>query len=124
MAAGSEKAGDLLAIGEQVMGIDGEPCTVENIPSEPMEIISVTTDDGHYTRNSPTHAFALPKGGFTVSAKSQGKQVATDQGISTVVFVRRDGIARVFNIITHGSHTYRADRVWALGVRDPARPVP
>lgn len=124
MADGSEKSVELLAVGEQVMGIDGEPCTVEEVPTECMEIIRVEFDDGQVTRNSPTHAFALAKGGFTVSAKSQGKRVATDTGVSTVVSIKKEGISRVFNIITDGSHTYRADGVWALGVGDAERHVP
>lgn len=124
MADGTEKPIELLAVGEKIMGIDGEPCTIEEIPSEYTEIIRVTFDDGHVTRNSPTHAFALPKGGFTVSAKSKGKQVLTDKGASTVVSVERDGVERVFNIITDGSHTYCADGVWALGVGDAERRIP
>jgi len=30
--------------------------------------------------------------------------------------VRLAGKAKVFNVITNGSHTYRADGIWALGV--------
>lgn len=124
MADGSEKAVDILRTGDQVMGIDGEPCTVEEIPSDVAHVIEVTFDDGHVTRNSPTHAFALPRGGFAVSAKSQGKRVATDKGESTVISVQPNFVDRVFNIITDGSHTYRADGVWALGVGDAERHVP
>lgn len=124
MADGSEKAVELLRVGDQVMGIDDEPCTVEEVPWDFAETICVTFDDGHVTHNSPTHAFALPKGGFTVSAKSQGKQILTSSGVSAVLSVKRDGVKRVFNIITDGSHTYRADGVWALGVGDAERHVP
>jgi len=106
------------------MGIDDEPCTIEDIPSDRTETIRVTFDDGHVTRNSPTHAFALPRGGFTVSAKSLGKQILTDKGASFVTAVEKDGMREVFNIITDGSHTYRADGVWALGVGDAERYIP
>lgn len=124
MADGNEKPVERLVPGEQVMGIDGDPCTIEDIPSELTKAICVTFDDGHVTSNSPTHAFALPKGGFTVSAKSQGKRVATDKGTSVVVCVQFTGIRQVFNILTDGSHTYRADGVWALGVGDAERHIP
>lgn len=124
MADGSEKAVEFLALGDKVMGIDGEPCTVEEVPSERTQVIRVAFDDGHVTYNSPTHAFALPKGGFTVAAKSLGKQVATDRGTSTVISVEVDGTRPVYNILTDGSHTYRADGVWALGVGDAERYIP
>jgi Hom_end-associated Hint len=124
MADGTEKAVELLVIGDQIMGIDDEPCTVEDLPSDRTATIRVTFDDGHVTRNSPTHAFALPRGGFTVSAKSLGRQILTDKGASYVTNIERAGTALVFNIITDGSHTYRADGVWALGVGDAERYIP
>lgn len=124
MADGSEKAVELLAVGDQVMGIDDEPCTVEDIPIDRTATIRVTFDDGHVTHHSPTHAFALPRGGFTVSAKSLGKQILTDKGASYVTGIEQAGTAKVFNIITDGSHTYRADGVWALGVGDAERYIP
>jgi hypothetical protein len=123
MADGSEKAIESLNPDEQVMGIDGEPCTIEDVPSELAETICVTFDDGHVTHNSLTHAFALPIGGFTVSVKSKGKRVVTSNGLSTVVSIKRDGVRRVFSILTDGSHTYRADGVWALGVGDAERHI-
>ena len=67
-------------------------------------------------RTSRVHAFALPKGGFTVAINALGKTLLTREGQSRVASVERAGQARVFNIITDGSHTYRADGVWALGV--------
>lgn len=126
MADGSQMNVETLVPGDKVMGIDGDPCTVEEIPSDYTQIIQVTFDTGHVTRNSPTHAFVLARGGFTVSAKSLGKQVLTNAAKRTaiVVLIERVGSDRVFNIITDGSHSYCADGVWALGVGDAERHIP
>jgi hypothetical protein len=37
--------------------------------------------------------------------------------------VEDDGVDTVFNVITNGSHTYRADGIWALGVGEAERYV-
>lgn len=136
MADGSNKLVEEIVAGDKVMGIDGEACTVEDVPAEVALIIRVVIDHRVWykpwtwfsnisiTRNSPTHAFALPKGGFTVSAKSTGKKVLTTFGVGKVVSVSKDGTDIVFNILTNGSHTYRADGVWALGVGDAERHIP
>jgi hypothetical protein len=65
----------------------------------------------------------LPKGGFTVAARSLGKTILTADGPSQVISVEPAGKAFVFNIITDGSHSYRADGIWALGVGDAERHI-
>ena len=123
MADGTEKPVEELKVGELIAGIDAEPQTIEEIQSAEIDIIQVITKNGYILRNSLTHAYALPKGGFTVASKSLGKRILTANGPSKVVSVEPAGTAFVFNIITDGSHTYRADGVWALGVGEAERHV-
>ena len=123
MADGTEKPVEELKVGELIAGIDAEPQTIEEIQSAEIDIIQVITKNGYILRNSLIHAYALPKGGFTVAAKSLGKRILTATGPSKVVSVEPAGTAFVFNIITDGSHTYRADGVWGLGVGDGERQV-
>jgi hypothetical protein len=123
MADGSEKPVETLEVGELIQGVDDEPQTIEEIQSAEIDIIRVVTDNGHVLRNSLIHAYALPKGGFTVAARSLGKNILTAEGPSKVVSIEPAGKAWVFNIITNGSHTYRADGVWGLGVGDGERQV-
>jgi hypothetical protein len=123
MADGTEKPIETVKVGDLVAGIDDEPQTVEEVQSAEIDTILVTTEDGHVAHNSLIHAFALPKGGFTVAAKSLGKTVLTEKGPSKVVSIVPAGKEWVFNVITTGSHTYRASGVWALGVGDGERRV-
>ena len=123
MADGTKKPVETLELGELIAGIDDEPQVIEEIQSAEIDIIQVVTDNGYILRNSLIHAYALPKGGFTVAAKSLGKNILTEKGPSKVVSVEPAGIAFVFNIITNGSHTYCADGVWGLGVGDGERQV-
>lgn len=123
MADGSEKPVENLEVGELIAGVDDEPQTIEEIQSQYTNIIEVTTENGFVTRNSPVHAFALPKGGFVVSIRSLGKTILTQTGPSKVTKIEPAGQAWVFNVITNGSHTYRASGVWSLGVGDAERHV-
>jgi hypothetical protein len=123
MADGSEKLVENLIVGDELMGIDGEPQTIEEIQTGMSHAIQVSTANGYRVRNSPTHAFVLPHGGFTVAARSMGKMILTDNGPSRVVSIEPIGAALVFNVITDGSHSYRADGVWALGVGEAERHV-
>jgi hypothetical protein len=123
MADGSEKLVERLIVGEQIRGVDGEAQTIEEIQIGLCHAIQVSTENGYVVRNSPTHAFVLPAGGFTVAARSMGKTISTADGPSKVVGIESIGIARVFNVITDGSHSYRADGVWALGVGEAERHV-
>lgn len=123
MADGVEIPIETVKVGDLVLGVDDEPQVVDEIQSGETETIRVTTENGFVTRNSLIHAFALPKGGFTVAAKSLGKTILTASGPSKVVDIAPAGKAWVFNIITTGSHTYRASGVWALGVGDGERRV-
>jgi len=123
MADGSEKPVETLVLGELIAGIDDEPQMIEEIQSQYTNIIKVSTENGLVTRNSPVHAFALPKGGFVVSIRALGKTILTKEGPSKVTKIEPDGMEWVFNVITNGSHTYRADGVWSLGVGDAERHI-
>jgi hypothetical protein len=116
MADGSERLVETLRVGEQIMGIDGEPQNILQIDINPAYILRCETENGYVGRNSYCHAFALPKGGFTVASKSLGKTISTADGNSKMVSVSAAGRGNVYNIITDGSHTFRADGIWAYGV--------
>lgn len=123
MADGSERKVEELKVGETISGIDDESQAIEQILSEWAPTVWVTTENGFKTRNSWTHAFALPRGGFTVAAKALGKIIATARGPSKIVSVEDAGLGKVFNVITDGSHTYRADGMWAYGAGDDERQI-
>lgn len=123
MADGTEKPVEMLKVGELIQGIDGEPETIEEIQSAVAPVLRCETDDGFVTRNSRVHAFALPAGGFVVAMHSIDKIVRTAKGAGKLIRVKYDGADVVFNVITNGSHTYRADGVWALGVGEAERQV-
>ena len=123
MADGTEQPVETLRVGDEISGIDDEPQDIEEVQSDYTDTLRVVTADGHVLRNSFTHAYALPKGGFVVAARSLGKTIVTAEGKSKIVSVEPAGKAWVFNIITNGSHTYRADGVWSLGVGDAERHV-
>jgi hypothetical protein len=123
MADGTERPVETLEIGDQLAGIDSEPQIIEEIQSAVTPVLKVITENGWIARNSRVHAFALPSGGFTVAMYSLGKAVVTRSGPSKVIAVKWDGNDEVFNVITNGSHTYRADGIWALGVGEAERQV-
>lgn len=123
MADGTGKLVETLRVGDEIAGIDDEPQTIEEIQSAITPIIRVETEDGFVSRSSRVHAFALPHGGFVVAIHALGKKIRTKIGTSRVISVTLDGVARVFNVITDGSHTYRADGIWALGVGEAERVV-
>lgn len=123
MPDGGERLVESLQVGELLAGIDGEPQRIEEIESGPALILEVTTRNGFTGRNSRVHAYALPFGGFAVAARCLGKKILTADGASDVIRVRLAGQAKVFNVITDGSHTYRADGIWALGVGEAERAV-
>lgn len=120
---GSEVPVESLRVGELIVGIDDEPQTIEEIQVGLTPILRVETEDGLVARNSRTHAYALPVGGFVVAIHALGKTILTAKGRSKVVSVTRDGEAMAYNVITNGSHTYRADGIWALGVGEAERMV-
>lgn len=120
---GLERPVEALKVGDQLEGIDGEMQQIEEIQVGVFPVLRVTFDNGMVARNSKTHAFALPFGGFTVAIHSLDKAVKTRSGPARVVSVEPDGEDTVFNIITNGSHTYRADGIWALGVGEAERQV-
>jgi hypothetical protein len=123
LANGSQRPVEELKVGDRLYGIDGEPQTIEEIQSAVFPVLRITFSNGNVVRNSKTHAFALPYGGFTVAARSMGKSVLTATGIAQVTRIDLDGEDELFNVITDGSHTYQADGVWALGVGEAERQV-
>ncbi len=123
MADETERPVENLRVGDLIAGIDGEPEVIQEIQSAMSPVLHIRTEDGFETRNSRVHAFALPSGGFVVAMFSLGKTIRTANGESKVVSVAWDGNDEVFNVITDGSHTYRADGVWALGVGEAERQV-
>jgi hypothetical protein len=123
MADDTERPVETLKVGELIIGIDGEPQVIEEIQSGLADTIRVTTENGFTARTSLTHAYALPKGGFVVAAHSLGKTISTENGPSKIVDTTYIGKTWVFNIITNGSHTYRVDGIWSLGVGEAERHV-
>ena len=115
MADGSEIPVQFLEVGDRIMGIDGEPCVIENVVEEKSPTTIVRFENGLTTHNSLYHGFVLPKGGFTLSVKALGKTVMTELGPSVVSSVEIGNEETVYDILTDGSHTYQADGVWALG---------
>jgi hypothetical protein len=116
MADGTELPVEKLEIGDWIAGIDDEAQEIEEIQSSYQPSIRVVTENGCRTRNSWTHAFASPGDSFTLALESFGMFVMTALGPSRVVRVEPAGVALVFSVLTKGSHSYRADGVWAYGV--------
>ena len=112
-----------LEVGQLLEGIDGDDQIIEEILTAIQPVLLIRTEDGPRIRCSRVHAFALPIGGFTVAAKCMGRMVVTAAGVSKIISVEPDGLAQVFNVITDGSHTYRADGLWSLGVGEAERQV-
>jgi hypothetical protein len=114
---------ETLKVGDEITGIDGEAQVIEEIQIAQAPILRIVTDNGFTARNSRVHAFALPAGGFVVAIHALGKTILTTTGKGKVISVEDAGMDTVFNIITNGSHTYRADGIWALGVGEAERHV-
>lgn len=129
MADGTEKTVEELHPGEWLLGIDGEPEMIEQIEKAPAQVLRIETAGGLVLRCSRVHAFALPHGGFTTATKVLGKHIVigtTGEFVpdaNVVKSVEPDGWATVFNVITDGSHTYRANGMWSLGVGEAERHV-
>jgi hypothetical protein len=107
---------ECLHVGDTIRGIDGDPQTIEQIISVVVPVLKVTTNRGLVLRCSRSHSFALILGGFTEAAKSVGKTILSIGGASRIVSAEPDGVAEVFNVVTDGSHTYRANGLWSVGV--------
>jgi hypothetical protein len=123
MADGNHRAVESLVVGDEIEGIDGESQVIEEIQTAKSRVIRVEVSGGYVIRCSPVHAFALPKGGFTVASRSLFKTISTSSGAATVVHIDQDGEDTVYNVITDGSHTYMAEGLWSLGVGDAERLV-
>src|SRR5208283_2378589 len=122
LANGAEMPVELLRAGDELMGIDGEAEKVEEIQTATSPVLRIETDEGHAIRVSRVHAFALPKGGFVVASHCLGKTILTGKlGQGRIRSVSPGGVDTVFNVITGGSHTYRANGLWSLGVGEAER---
>jgi hypothetical protein len=116
LADGTERLVEWLAVGDQIAGQDGKAQTIDTITSAVLPVIWVITEDGHMLTNSFTHCYAMRDGGFVIAAQSFDKEINTTLGYSKVTSTVAWGSAKVFSIETQGTHTYRADGVWAYGV--------
>lgn len=121
MADGSSLAVEDLTVGDILEGIDGEQQTIWMIETAIVPIVKVTTENGLMIRCSRSHAFAPMIGGFTEAVKSLGKTVHVSGGVAKIAAVFPDDFGQVFNIMTDGSHTYRANGFWSLGVGETER---
>lgn len=89
MADGSLRLIQDLRVGEKLRGIGGEEETIEEIQSAIAPTLIVKLANDMVLRCSPTHAFALPLGGFAVAAKAMGMVVRTKVGNSRVAQILR-----------------------------------
>lgn len=115
MMDGSEIPVEDLKPGDTIQGIDGEACVVDVVPTRYEDVIDVFTEDDSKCRNSHSHTFMLPKGGFVIASKALGRVILTAKGESRITAIEPAGKKYVFDILTDGSHTYCADGVWAQG---------
>jgi hypothetical protein len=122
MHDGSEKPVEHLKAGELLMGIDGEADEIDFIESVWTLVVKVTTENGLVARNSRSHTYARPMGGFVVASRALGVMILTATGPSKVVSVEPDGADDVFNVVSKRSHTYCVDGMWALGNGDDEYP--
>jgi len=116
MSDGTEKKVENLLVGDSIMGIDCAPQTIYCIYEKTVPIVKTVTANGYSVTSSTSHALALEWGGFTIVRHASGKTVKTVTKPSRVISVEPVGTGRVFNVLTDGSHTYRADGIWSLGV--------
>lgn len=116
MADGSERPVETLVVGDILMGIENEPLAIDKIDIEHQPVLTIRTENGFTTRNSYTHSFAGKGEAVVIAALALGEEIRTSTGLSKVIAVNATGTANVFNVITNGTHSYRADGVWAYGV--------
>ena len=121
MADATEAPVERLKAGDEVMGIDGAAEEVLEIQTAVSLVLRVETEGGHSVRVSRAHAFALPRGGFVEASDCLGKTVVTGSEGGRIKSVMPDGEDTVYNVITNGSHTYRANGYWSLGVGEAER---
>lgn len=124
MYDGSWKKVEDLGTGDKLLGIDGAPQTIEKIQTAFVPILRVTAlaakellrkPTTYVARNSWSHAFALPVGGFVTANNASFRRILGRKGPCWVESVTPDGQDTVYNVMTDGSHTYCADGLWAVG---------
>jgi hypothetical protein len=100
--------------GDEVLGIDGQPCRVIDDPLTAMRECVIVRADEHKSKVAIEHTFALVGGGYDYAKSVAGKFV---MGISGMVLVNDVRVAEpemVYYLPLDGSHTYCADGLWAL----------
>lgn len=101
--------------GDQVMGIDGEPCTLLDDPLPAVrECVIVGTDDDHFGKVGMDHTFVLVGGGYDYAKNIAGKFVKSVTGTARVKTVMGIKPEVVYFLPIDGSHTYCADGLWAM----------
>jgi hypothetical protein len=113
---GISKPVEELRAGDLLRGLDHGLQRIEMIQIGRAAVVKVTTDSGCELRCSEAHSFPMPQGGYTVAAKAQGRMVITMNGAARILNMEPDGEDEVYNVVTDGSHTYRANGIWSLGM--------
>lgn len=118
MIDGEELPVEKLKEGDIVKGADGSPCVVESATPYAEMVLRIVTDDDCAVDVSSSHAMITPEGDFVIAFESIGRTVVTKHGSGKIIGVTFIGRAMVYDILTDGLHTYRANGIWAWGVRD------
>jgi hypothetical protein len=114
MYDGTEKMSQDVRKGDFFLGEDGDPCPVLETPVMALRpCVEVRSITGR-TRVSSNHTFSLPKGGYEFAGNAETRNVKFGDGVEAVTEVKDIGAQIVYGFIIGGSHTYRADKFWAL----------
>ena len=111
---GREIAVETLRKGDELRGIDGQPCPLLEDPrivTRPSVEVKVMKGK---TRCSSDHTFSLPFGGYEYAFKSAAKNVRYGEDFLTVMGVEEIGEQTVYVLEIGGSHSYRVDGFWSL----------
>lgn len=118
MLDGEEKAIEKLEPGDVIAGGDGKACVVESSNAYSENMLRIVTSDDCVLDVSPSHALMTPDGGFVIAFESVGAKVVTEHGVAKILGLTFLARGEVYDILTDGSHSYRANGIWGWGVRD------
>jgi hypothetical protein len=114
MFDGTEQHVERIRSGDQLMGIDGQPCFVQSDPeSRFTECVEVGVDERKVVV-SEAHTFQLERGGYTFASDTLGQKLFTSFDGDAINFAEHVGEKKVFFLDINGSHTYRANGFWSL----------
>jgi hypothetical protein len=122
MHDGTERLVEQLRKGDELRGVDGQPCALLNDPHMSLRS-SVELRSGELAHKcSAEHTLMLGFGGYTFAAKAEGKRtlargdgsLSSPAGHSTIELVTDIGRQPIYFLEIDGSHTYRADSFWAM----------